>query len=172
MLLDFARDSTAMSSSRAIFILFVGHLFSSSASYLKTEKVSLQETSLTKSRATSTVDPIITSRDTSLTPLAISDLFVITTSFTDTDCFSPYSEVIEALNTCFQNDDVSFVQITATLSTVSRVTYSDSRCTDKLNETNSTNSADVCLQKTQTVTSADSLQIEGFPSANQRWVNV
>ena len=171
-MLAFAIDSSAMSSSRAIFILIVGHLFSSSASYLKAKKVTLQETAPTKSRATSTVDHTITSRDKSLTPLATSDLFVTTTLFTDTDCFSPYSEVVEVLNTCFRNDDASFVQVTATLSSVSRVTYSDSLCTDKLNETNSTNSADVCLQKSQTVTSADSLQIEGFASANQRWIKV
>ena len=120
-----------MSPSLATFLLLSGHLFSSSASFLKTIKPFLAIESI----AASSFDPPSTSlKTTALTSLT---RYYAIGLYSDLSCTEPLYLVFTALDTCYPTSSSTYESVTATSTTaVTTTQYSDSKCTTVVKASN------------------------------------
>ena len=132
-----------MSPSLAIFILLGVHLFSSSASFLKTIKPVYEELSKIKSLAASPLG----SPSTSLSTTALTSLtgYLAGVSYSDSSCKVPLQVSFTALNTCFPSSGGLYTFITADSESLSTIDYADSLCTDVVSESGRSYAANDCI---------------------------
>ena len=135
-----------MPPSLATFILLSGHLFSSSASFLKTIKPFHEEFLAIESLAASPFGPPSTSlRTTALTSLTGYYAIGI---YSDSSCTAPLYLVFYPLDTCYPTSSTTYESITATSTTVTITKYSDSKCTTVVNVSVESNSV-TCSSSTK-----------------------
>ena len=118
-----------MSSFLAVCILLVGHLFSSSATSLKTIKLASEESSQAKSLIASPIGSSVTTLDSNITKLANLDGYVVDVRYTDSSCSTFSFAEQQVLNKCFRYSATQYKYITATSTLVTKNTYTDAKCT-------------------------------------------
>ena len=117
-----------MSPSLAICILLGGHLFSSSASFLKTIEPVYEKLSTIESLPASPLG----SPSTSLSKTALTSLtgYLAGVGYSDSSCTVPIQISFKALNTCYPSSGGLYTIITADSGTLTSTDYTDSLCTD------------------------------------------
>lgn len=154
-----------MSPSLAIFILLGGHLFSSSASFLKTIKPVYEKLSTIESLAASPLG----SPSTSLSTTALTSLtgYLAGIFYSDSSCKLPVSVSFTALNTCFPSSGGLYSSITANSEVVTSTDYTDSLCTDVVVKTDSYSDLD-CTNRVKTYITATSTFTPDIAMYSQR----
>jgi hypothetical protein len=145
-----------MSPSLAIFILLGGHLFSSSASFLKTITPAYEKLSTIKSLAASPLG----SPSTSLSTTALTSLtgYLAAVYYSVSSCKVPLQVTFTALNTCFPSSGGLYTSIIADSETLTTIDYTDSLCTivvkeeDRSWDFDCTNGAKTFITATSTFT--------------------
>ena len=118
-----------MSSFLAVCILLIGHLFSSSATSLKTIKLASVESSQNQSLTASPIGSSVTTLDSNIIKLANLDGYVVDVYFTDSSCSTISYATQQILNQCFRYSATQYKYITATSTLVTKNTYTDAKCT-------------------------------------------
>ena len=151
-----------MSPSLASFILLSGHLFSSSASFLKTTEPFLAIESI----AASSFGPPSTSlKTTALTSLTGYYAIGI---YSDLSCTAPLYLVFTALDTCYPTSSSTYEFLTANSTTAVTITqYSDSKCTTVV-KASVKSAPGVCYFGTKGFISSTSTGISGAASVVER----
>jgi hypothetical protein len=154
-----------MSPSLAIFILLGGHLFSSSASFLKTIKPVYEKLSTIKSLAASPLG----SPSASLSTTALTSLtgYLAVGRYSDSSCKVPLQVQFTALNTCFAIDGGLYESITADSESVNIIEYTDSLCTNVVREEDRSWDLD-CTDGVKTYITATSTFTADIAMYNQR----
>ena len=117
-----------MSSFLAVCILLIGHLFSSSATSLKTIKLASEESSQAKSLTASQIGSSATTLDSNITKLANLDGYVVDVTYTDSSCSTFSFAQQQVLNKCFRYSETKYKYITAAAMLVSYFTFTDAQC--------------------------------------------
>ena len=117
-----------MSSFLAVCILLIGHLFSSSATFLKTIKLASEESSQNQPLTASPIGSSVTTLDSNITKLANLVGYVINVGYSDSSCSFFSSVQIVKLNECYRYGS-RFRYVTATSALVTYGLYTDAQCT-------------------------------------------
>ena len=117
-----------MSRSLAIYFLLIAHLFSSSASFLKSTQPALEESSAGLSPLHFSRGSRVTSLDTNITTLAALTGYVTQATYRDAACQNPILALVVALNTCYRTGLSEYNYNTATGTSVTFATYTDAKC--------------------------------------------
>ena len=136
-----------MSPSLAIYILAVGSVLSSLASFPETTNLALEESPISKYLADFSVGPAFTNLRTSLSALAEATGYLLAVQYADSLCKTPLSASVIILNNCRHSGKNDYYTDTATSSTLSNVEYSDSQCKDKLHVFERPYRSGVCFNK-------------------------
>ena len=138
-----------MSPSLAIYILAVGSLLSSSASFPETTNLAFEESPISKYLTDFSVGPAVTNLRKSLSSLAEATGYITLVSYADSLCKTPLNAVVILLNNCQQMSENQYSYYTATSSTWGFGAYKDSQCKVAINATVIPYSYDVCFNKTR-----------------------
>jgi hypothetical protein len=145
-----------MSPSLAIYILAVGSLISSLASFPETTNLALKESPISKYLTDFSVGPAATNLRASLSSLAEATGYLTIVNYADSLCKTPLYAGTILLNNCQQTAEDVYYYYTATSSTWGMGVYSDSQCKVALNATVVPYLYDVCFNKTRlSITSTD-----------------
>ena len=114
----------------AVCILLIGHLFSSSATSLKTIKLASEESSQNQSLTATPIGSSVTAFNSNITKLELAILagYVVDAVYTDSSCSTFSFAIQQVLNKCFR-DSEKYAYIVATSTTVLHSTYTDAQCT-------------------------------------------
>ena len=145
-----------MSPSLAIYILAVGSVLSSLASFPETTNLVLEESPISKYLTHFWVGPAVTNLMASLSSLAEATGYLSSVSYADSLCKIPISGSTISLINCRQISEKEYYSYTATSSTIRGGIYTDSQCKVAKNVTEKPYSFDVCFNKTIiSITSTD-----------------
>ena len=152
----------------AVCILLIGHLFSSSATSLKTIK--LASSCRTKSLTAFQIGSSVTALNSNITKLELTNLvrYVVDVTYTDSLC-STFSFAIQVLNKCFRDSEKYII---ATSTAVLYVSYTDAQCTLGKESIPYSYTSKVCSGSRMTFISETSDFTTTVPIAFQRWMNV
>ena len=123
------KTSSAMSSFLAVCILLVGHLFSSSATSLKTIKLASEESSQAQALTASPIGFSVTTLNSNITKLVNLNGYVYDVVYTDSVCSTFALAELQVLNICFRFSATKYKFITASSALVTYNTYTDAQCT-------------------------------------------
>jgi hypothetical protein len=137
-----------MSPSLAIYILAVGSLLSSLASFPETTNLALEESPISKYLADSSLGPAVTNLRTSLSSLAEATGYLLAVGYADSLCKTPNGASTILLNGCRQINEKEYYSYTATSSTIRGGVYTDSQCKVAKNVTEKSYPSGVCFNKT------------------------
>ena len=157
-----------MSPSLVICVLFIGHLFSSSASLLNTGKLASEELSQATSLNASLSRSPVTTLNSSITTLVIMTGYVVVVDYSDSLCTAPIYADVQVLNTCFEYYDKVYKKIIATSYSVSSVTYTDSLCTLGAIPKSQTYTDGACVGYSKTFISSTSTLAADVATASER----
>ena len=165
-----------MSSSLTICILLIGHLFSSSATSLKTTTEAFEESSRTHSLIASQIGSSVTALNSNITKLAnYLNGYIIDVTYKTTACETPISAYLQALNTCHREGESVYAFVIADSSSVTYATFTDSKCTMGMSILSVKSYVEgKCGYSNSMATfiSATSELISPVAFASQRWINV
>ena len=115
----------------AVCILLIGHLFSSSATSLKTIKLASEESSQNQSLTATPIGSSVTAFNSNITKLELAILagYVVDVTYTDSLCSTFSFTQQQVLNKCFRLGATKYRYITATSLLVGYYTYTDAQCT-------------------------------------------
>ena len=125
------QTSSVMSYFLAVCILLIGHLFSSSATSLKTIKLASEESSQNQSLTATPIGSSVTTLNSNITKLELAILtgYVVDVTYTDSLCSTFSFTQQQVLNKCFRLGATKYRYITATSLLVGYYTYTDAQCT-------------------------------------------
>jgi hypothetical protein len=138
-----------MSPSLAIYIVAVGSLLSSLASFPETTNLALEESPISKYLTDFSVGPAVTNLKTSLSSLAEATGYFTFVNYADALCKTPLTASVVLLNNCQQMAENQYFYYTATSSTLGLSVFKDSQCKVALNVTVKPYSYDVCFNKSR-----------------------
>ena len=136
-----------MSPYLAIYILLVGSLFCSLASFPETTNLALEESPASKYITAFAIGPAVINTRTSISSLAEATGYFLSVTYADSLCKTPLSASVIILNNCRHSGKNDYYTDTATSSTLSNVEYSDSQCKDKLHVFERPYRSGVCFNK-------------------------
>ena len=139
---------TIMSLSLAIYILVVGCLVRSLASFPGTTNLALGESPISKYLTALSIGPAVTNLRTSLSSLAEATGYISVVTYADSLCKTPLYAGFVLLNSCQQLFGKTYSLYTATSSTFVSGSYSDSQCKVALNVSEKVYTNGVCFDKT------------------------
>ena len=117
-----------MSPSLVIYILAVGSLLCSLASFPEMTNLALEESPISKYLPAFSMSPPVTNLRTSLSSLAEATEYLSIVDYADSLCKTPITVGFALLNSCQQTDTSGYSYYTATSSSFSGGLYSDSQC--------------------------------------------
>ena len=157
-----------MPPSLAIYILVVGSLLSSLASFLVPNILDLEELSLTAPSYGSAV----TTAKSSLTSLSEVTGYLVVVSYSDSLCKTPLSAVTRVLNSCYQIGAGAYQYNSATSSSYRIVEYTDSLCKSSSKTTSTSYTNGACAKQTKVSISSTSVWTPDIATVSVRWMNV
>ena len=143
-----------MSPSLAIYILAVGSLLSSLASFPETTNLAFEESPISKYLTDFSVGPAVTNLRTS--SFAEATGYFSAVGYADSLCKIPISASTISLENCRQISEKEYYSYTATSSTIRSGVYTDSQCKVAKNVSEKSYTPNVCFNKTiLSITSTD-----------------
>ena len=161
-----------MSSFLAVCILLIGHLFSSSATSLKTIKLASEESSQAQALTASPIGFSVTTLNSNITKLVNLNGYVYDVVYTDSLCSTFALAELQVLNICFRFSATKYKFITASSALVTYNTYTDAQCTLGGSNTIHVYESKVCSGQRRTFISETSNFIPTIAVGFQRWMNV